>query len=419
MGLLRGRYDQDDAPGQVNHFEALSTALAGTVGMGNIGGVALAIAIGGPGAVFWMWMTAVVGMATKFFTCTLAVMYRGTDDDGTPQGGPMYVIATALPRLRPLAVLFAAAGMVGSLPAFQTNQLVQILREVVAIPNGWLDPANAGVFNLAAGMTLAGIAVVVIFGGLSRIVSVASRLVPLMAVLYIGAALTAIALNVDAVPGVLWLILSDAFTGSAVGGGALGAVILYGVQRGAYSNEAGVGTEAIAHGAARTTEPVREGLVAMVGPVVDTLLVCTATAVVILLSGVWQQGDSGGVTLTAQAFETLLGTPGLIVLFVCVICFATTTLFTYSFYGSQCFRFLFGDARVNVYRWTYVGFIVVAALVSLNAAIGLIDAAFGLMVVPTMLSTLLLGRQSPRRGGRLFCAVSGKRRAADCRGRRT
>jgi len=287
--LLRGRYDDPDDPGQINHFQALSSALAGTIGMGNIAGVALAITVGGPGAIFWMWMTAILGIATKFFTCSLAIMYRGRDSAGALQGGPMYVIREALhPRWRFLAYWFAFFGLIGALPALQANQLVQILRDVVFIDQGFLAAdADPFTFNLTTGALITVLSATVIFGGLPRIAAVASRLVPSMTALYLGTTALVLLLNADALPGVLSLILKDAFTGEAMGGGALLTVILYGVQRGAYSNDAGIGTEAMAHGAARTREPIREGLVAMLGPVVDTLLICTATASVILVSGVW------------------------------------------------------------------------------------------------------------------------------------
>ena len=405
--LLMGRYDSSDDPGEISHFQALSSALAGTVGMGNIGGVALAITVGGPGAIFWMCMTAIVGIATKFFTCSLAVMYRGRDSSGDLQGGPMYVIRAALsPKLRFLAYMFASFGLIGCLPAFQANQLVQALREVVFVE---LNILEAGVahptFNIVAGCIIAVIAATVIFGGLQRIARVASRVVPFMAVLYLGTALVAVLTNITELPAVIALIVTDAFTGDAVAGGALLTVILYGVQRGAYSNEAGIGTESMAHGAARTKEPIREGLVAMLGPAIDTLLICSATAFMILLSGVWQSSGESGVTLTASAFQALLGTPGLVILFVCVLCFASTTIFTYSFYGTQCASFLFGAHRKQHYRWVYIGFIVVASAVTLETAIGIIDGAFALMAIPTMISTLLLAPKVKEAAKRYFAGI--------------
>lgn len=392
IDLLRGRYDNEAAPGEITHFQALSAALAGTIGMGNIAGVALAITIGGPGAIFWMWVTAVIGIATKFFTCTAAVMYRGVDENGRVRGGPMWVIRTALgPRLQFLATLFCIAGLIGCLPAVQTNQLVQISRDLFAIPAGILSvDGDHRWFNAAMGVLIAITTATVMLGGLKRVARVATGLVPAMALLYVGTAGIVIAMNLHDVPGVFALIVSDAFTGDSVAGGALGTVILYGVQRGAFSNEAGIGTEALAHGAARTSEPVREGLVAMVGPIVDTLLICTATALTILLSGVHESTDASGVTLTAAAFSTSLGLFGTVVIATCVLAFSMTTIFTYNFYGEQCFAFLFGARRGVIYRWIFIAFIIVAAMVSLDTAIGFIDGAFALMAIPTMTATLLL-----------------------------
>lgn len=391
FALLTNRYDHSDAPGHVSHARALSTALAGTIGMGNIAGVALAIQIGGPGAIFWMWVTAIIGMATKFFTCSLAVMYRGQDDRGEVQGGPMYVIRNALPkRWHWLAYMFAAFGMIGSLPVLQTNQLVQAIRESILIPGGVIAAGSdvSGV-NLLLGTGIALLAAVVIFGGILRISSVAVRVVPLMGLLYVGAAVLALVLHADQVPAAFALILHDAFTGEAAAGGSLLAMILYGVRRGAYSNEAGIGTESLAHGAAKTREPVREGLIAMLGPIFDTLLICTATALVVITAGSWQ-GDATGVTMTAQAFTQLLGTSGTAVVVVCVVAFASTTILTYSFYGGQCASFLFGSASIPRYRWAYVAFVVVASVLSLQTAINIIDTAFALMAIPTMFSALWL-----------------------------
>jgi len=392
IAILRGRYDNPDDPGQISHAAALSAALAGTVGMGNIAGVALAIHVAGPGAIFWMWLTAILGIATKFYTCTLAVMFRGKDDRGELQGGPMYVIREALPaKFMPLAWLFAAAGMIGSLPAVQANQLVEALREVVLIPAGWLDAeANPDRANMLLGGAIAALTAAVIFGGLSRIATLATALVPSMTVLYAGAALTALVLNASAIPGVFSLIISDAFTGAAAAGGSLWFVLITGIRRGAYSNEAGIGTEAMAHGAARTNEPVREGLVAAVGPIVDTLIVCTATALMILLSGVWQQSDASGVALTASAFDSLLGTAGTLIIIACVTCFSLTTIFTYSYYGEKCLSFLAGTRYGMLYRYIAVVSVFVFAIVSLETAINVIDGAFALMAIPTMTAALML-----------------------------
>lgn len=411
VALILGRYDDEDndpAAGQISHFRALSAALAGTVGLGNIGGVALAITIGGPGAIFWMWVTAVVGIATKFFTCSLAVMYRGVDAQGRPQGGPMYVIQEALgPRFRPLAIMFCVFCMIGALPLFQTNQLVQIFREV-GVPALWPEryaSMNPFHINLVLGVSLTILTAIVIAGGIQRISAVAARLVPFMALLYTGAAVGACLLHITAVPQALGLIISDAFSGQAAAGGALGTVISYGVQRGAFSNEAGIGTEALAHGAARTREPIREGLVAMLGPIIDTLLVCTATALMILLSGVWESTDANGITLTANAFQALLGTPGLVLLLICVICFGSTTVFTMAFYGSQAATFLFGETAAAGYRVAYVLAVFAAAIISLKTAIGFIDAAYALMAIPTMVSAILLAPKVMEAADRYFARL--------------
>lgn len=417
LALLRGRHKDDSAPGDISHFQALSAALAGTIGLGNIGGVALAIAIGGPGAIFWMWVTAIFGIATKFFTCSLAVMYRHTDARGRTHGGPMYVITEGLgARWRWLAVFFAVFGMIGALPVFQTNQLVQILREIVILESSVLDlsdPAKVDnitlAINLALGLGIALITCMVIFGGITRIARFAAALVPAMTVVYLLTVATALTLNYTKVPAALLLIITDAFSADAAAGGALLSMILYGVRRGAFSNEAGIGTEALAHGAAKTREPIREGLVAMLGPIVDTLIICTATAVMILLSGVWQTSDDNGITLTARAFDALLGRPGTLALIACVCCFAMTTIVTYSFYGGQCARFLFGHRAPYFYQWVYVGFVLVAAVISLQTAIGIIDGAYALMAIPTMVSAILLAPKVKAAADRYFAQLDAQR----------
>lgn len=390
IALLSGKYDKE-GPGEITHFQALSSALAGTIGMGNIAGVAVAITVGGPGAVFWMWATAILGITTKFFTCTLSVMYRGQDSEGNLQGGPMYVITEGLgEKYRPLAVFFCVAGVVGCLPLFQTNQLVQTIREVIFLKNGWISADQITAFNLAAGLILAAVVSTVIFGGLGRIARVASRLVPVMALIYISAAFYVLMLNFQEVPHYLALIVTDAFSGLAVAGGAIGTVIATGVRRGAFSNEAGIGTEAMAHGAARTSEPVREGLVAMLGPVIDTLIICTATALLILMTGAWQLTDLSGVSITNAAFEMALPGYGSYLLIVCVFFFSITTIFSYSYYGSKCLSFLIGAERKHYYNYIIVVMTVVASMLSLDAMVGLVDGAFALMAIPTMTSTILL-----------------------------
>ncbi len=390
--VITGKYDDPDAPGDINHFQALSSALAATVGMGNISGVAIAISMGGPGALFWMWISALVGMMTKFYTCTLAVMYRGTDSSGKLQGGPMYVIREGLgEKWKPLAMMFALCGLIGCTPMFQSNQLTQIIRDKLLVPYGVVDAGATFTSDAMIGLFLVGLVSLVIFGGIKRIGIVAAKLVPLMVILYSGAVLYIVISNLTEVPAMFALIISDAFTGTAVMGGAVGEVIRTGIRRAAFSNEAGIGTEALAHGAAKTNEPVREGLVAMIEPVIDTLIVCTMTGLAILITGVWVDTSADGVTLTAMAFtEGIPGSLGLILLVVCVLIFSLTTMFTYSYYGTKCLGFLIGAERQHWYNYFYIFSIWFGAVASINAVISLVDGAFALMAIPTMTSTLLL-----------------------------
>ena len=387
--ILLGKYDSKDDPGQITHFEALSSALAGTVGMGNIAGVAVAIHTGGPGAVFWMWITAILGMSTKFFTCTLSVLYRGYDDKGEIQGGVMYYIEKGLgEKFKPLSVMFSISGLFGSLVFFQANQLSQIIRDFIYYP---LDifQTNPNMGNFITGIFVAGLVSVVIFGGIQRIAKVASKLVPLMVGLYLLAAFIIILKNVQQIPSVFMIIFKDAFTGESVAGGAIGSMIIIGVRRGLFSNEAGTGTETMAHGAAKTKEPIREGLVAMLGPFIDTIIVCSITALIILISGVYTE-DVNGVSMTALAFENELGILGKVFLIIAVLTFAFSTMFGYSFYGRKCVSYLFGTKAKNIYNYIYVIMIVVASVASLDIAINFVDSAYALMVIPTMVATILL-----------------------------
>lgn len=401
IDILLGKYDSDDDPGQITHFEALSSALAGTVGMGNIAGVAVAIHTGGPGAVFWMWVTAILGMSTKFFTCTLALMYRGKDDKGEIQGGVMYFIEEGLGRsYRPLAIMFSVSGLLGCIVFFQANQLSQIVRDYLYEPMQ-LFQGNPTAGNFVTGILVATLVAVVIFGGIKRIAKVASRMVPTMVGLYIIAAILILAKNITDVPSIFKLIISDAFTGNAVSGGALGSMIIIGVRRGMFSNEAGTGTETMAHGAAKTKEPVREGLVAMLGPFIDTLIVCTITAVIILLSGVYVE-DLNGVSMTAEAFKKELGIYGQIFLTIAVLNFALSTMFGYSYYGQKCASFVFGTRWKNTYNFVYVFMIVVGSVASIDIAVNFVDSAYALMVIPTMVSTLLLAPKVLEESKRYF-----------------
>ena len=391
--VLRGKYDNPDDPGEISHFQALATALAATVGMGNIAGVAVAIAIGGPGAIFWMWVSAVIGMATKFFTCTLAVMYRGKDSEGNIQGGPMYFIMEGLGRKwKSLAVLFSVAGLVGALPVFNVNQLTQAVNFILLAPNG---VQTGFVTNLIIGLVLVILTSIVIFGGLSRISKTVGKLVPAMVLLYFISVLVILFVNMEQVPYYFSLIFTDAFEannfkGDSFLGGMLGGLIILGIRRGAFSNEAGIGTSPMAHGAAKTNEPVREGLVAMLGPAIDTLVVCTLTALAILVTGVWQTTDANGVSLTAAAFDQSIPFFGNYLLMICIAIFSISSLFSYSYYGTKCLSFLIGADKKHYYNYFYILSILIGATTSLNMMINLIDGFFALMAIPTMISTIIL-----------------------------
>lgn len=392
--VLRGKYDDPDDPGQITHFQALTTALSSTIGMGNIAGVAVAISIGGPGAVFWMWVSAVVGMSTKFFTCTLAIMFRGRDSAGELQGGPMYFIMEGLGKSwKPLAVMFSVCCMVGALPVFNVNQLTQAINDILLRPNG-VDVGFTS--NLIIGLVLVGITALVILGGLGRISKTASKLVPSMVLLYFVSVLIILAVNIDVVPQYLGMIFTDAFAADYFPkdkpflGGVLGALILLGIKRGAFSNEAGLGTAPLAHGAAKTDEPIREGLVAMLGPAIDTLVVCTLTALAILVTGVWETTSDNGVSLTASAFGAAMPGFGKYLLLICIAVFSISSLFSYSYYGSKCMSFLIGADKKHYYNYIYITSIILGATTSLSAMINLIDGVFALMAIPTMLSTIIL-----------------------------
>lgn len=405
FNVLRGKYDDPNDEGEITHFQALTTALSATVGMGNIAGVAVAIAIGGPGAVFWMWMSAIVGMATKFFTGTLAIMYRGKDSEGRTQGGPMYFIMEGMgKRWKPLAVIFSIAGLVGALPVFNVNQLTQAINDILLRPQG----IEVGfTTNLIIGLVLVGITAIVILGGLNRISKTAAKLVPTMVLIYFVAVMAILFVNIEVVPSYFKLIFTDAFsadffTGDTLLGGVVGGLILLGIKRGAFSNEAGVGTAPMAHGAAKTAQPVREGLVAMLGPAIDTIVVCTLTALAILVTDVWKTSDANGVSLTASAFAKALSEPGKYVLLLCIAVFSISSLFSYSYYGTKCLSFLFGAQNKKYYNWVYILSILLGATTSLGMMINLIDGFFAIMAIPTMIATLYMAPRVMREAKKYF-----------------
>jgi len=397
IAILMGRYDTPDANGEISHQQALAAALSNTMGLGNIAGVALAIVAGGPGAVFWMWMSAIVGIATKFFTCSLGVMYRGKDSLGNLQGGPMYVIREALPRpYYPLAILFSLAGLIGTLPIFQANQLTALIQDTVLAGTG------PGWAPLAIGVVIAIVVGSVIFGGLPRVAKVAVALLPTMVLVYLAMTMWVLANHLSDIPRVIATIFTEALSPTAVGGGFLG-VMLIGISRGAFSNEAGVGTEVMAHSAAKTDEPIREGMLATLGPVFDTLVVCTCTALVILLAGNWQSpGDMSGITLTADAFRSEMGNAGLITLGFVALILSTTTMFAGWYFGAKCFGFLVGAQWQPYFRWFFVAAVVFGATVSIDVVFNLISASYGIMAIPTMVSAIILAPRVLRAAERYF-----------------
>lgn len=389
INVLRGKYDDKNDPGQISHFQALSGALAATIGMGNISGVAVAIATGGPGAIFWMWVSAFLGMATKFFTCSLAVMYRGKDANGEIQGGPMYFIQEGLgKKWMPMAIFFAVVGAFGATPVFQTHQTIDAIKDILLVPNGITE--DSFLLNLGLGVLIATVVGLVIFGGVTRIGSVAARLVPSMVVLYVGSVIMVLLLNLGEVIPSLALIIKDAFTAQAALGGAVGALIITGARRAAFSNEAGIGTAPMMHGAAKTKEPIREGLVAMLGPAIDTLIICTMTGLCILVTGAWKSGDLNGITLTAKAFSISLPFIGPYILLICVLIFAITTIFGLAYYGRKCFAYLVGPKYGAYFNYWYVGLVLLGSVTSLEAIVSFIDLAYGLMAFPTMIAAILL-----------------------------
>ncbi|MDF2157760.1 alanine/glycine:cation symporter family protein [Algoriphagus sp. CAU 1675] len=388
ISLFKGKYDDDLAPGQITSFQALSSAIAATVGLGNISGVAIAISMGGPGAIFWMWVSAFVGMATKFYSCSLAIMFRGKDSAGVVQGGPMYVIEEGMgKKWKFLSIIFSLAGIVGLLAIFQANQLSAVFRAVILEPSGI---SSSETTRWIIGISMMILVATVILGGIQRIASVASKLVPFMVGLYFVTVLIIVAKYVGDVPDMLLKIVTDAFTGEAAAGGVVGAVIVTGARRAAFSNEAGIGTAPMVHGASKNREPIREGLIAMLGPFIDTIVVCTLTALVIMLTGVWQSTEADGVRLTLEAFETALPGIGKYLLMTAVLIFALSTMFTYSYYGHKCFNYLFGAKRADFYNYFYLITIVAGAVASLEVVVSLVDGMYAIMAIPTMISTIYL-----------------------------
>ena len=380
--------------GQISSFQALMSAIASTVGMGNIAGVAIAITVGGPGAIFWMWVSALVGMATKFFEGALAIMYKGHDSAGQPQGGTMYIILNGLgKKWRFWAYFFAVFGLIGTLCVMQANQLVESITTVFTTPAGI---ENTLMLRFIMGVIISLIVGVVIIGGIQRISVISEKIVPVMVGCYMLLVLVIICMNFEKLPEVFASIFHSAFSMEAGIGGILGTALI-GARRAAYVNEAGVGTASMMHGASRNDSPVREGLVAMIGPAIDSGLVCTLTALPILIAGNYTVGgDIKGLYIALNSFEHLLPGWGQYLLMVMVFCFAFSTMFSYSYYGLKCTNFLFGAHNAKYYNYFYLVMIVVAAMIPLGAVVAIMDLAFALMALPTMMSLLILAPRVKR-----------------------
>lgn len=395
IAIARGKYDDVSAKGDVSSLQALSAAVAATVGLGNISGVAIAIHDGGPGVVFWIWMTALIGMCIKFYSGSLAILYRSIDSNGKMQGGPMFYITQGLgKKAKPLAIFFSLAGLFGFLGVFTANQFTETFIKVIRpeenlLPLGGNESDALFNWKLLIGVLLAVVSSAVIFGGLKHIAKVATAIVPFMVMVYLIVVILVMIDNASLVLPSLKLIITEAWNFNTIVTGGFWGLVIIGVRRAMFSNEAGLGSAPMYHGQSKNNEPIREGLVAMLGPFIDTILVCTFTAIVLILSGAYLDEESG-IVMTIHAFEATLGNWGGILLMVIVSAFALSTLFTYSYYGVKSLSFLTNVKIGKFYNGYFVIMIVFAAIASLEVVKNLIDLSYALMVIPNMIAILLL-----------------------------
>lgn len=394
LSVVAGKYSKKGDEGDINHFKALTTALSATVGTGNIVGVALAIYLGGPGAIFWMWITGFFGMMLKLVECTLALKYRKFNSDGTVSGGPMYYMEYGLKdklgkHAKTLAVIFAAAAVLCSLGTgnmAQSNSMTDVLYTSYGTPHIW------------TGLIIAALVLLIVVGGLKRIAEVTSRLVPFMAVVYFLAAILVIILNFDKIGSSFYLIFHDAFTGTAATGGFVGSAFILtltmGVRRGLFSNEAGQGSAPMAHAAAKTPYPLREGMVASLEPFIDTIFICTLTALVIIMTGAWESGVAG-VGMTVIAFEAGLAKINLgylapHIIAMGLLLFAFSTIISWSYYGSRAANYLFGEKAIKPYYYLYALFVFFGAIWGLDLVWSFVDMVITFMTIPNLIAILLL-----------------------------
>ena len=380
----------------ISRFEALSAVLASTVGLGNISGVAIAIYMGGPGVLVWMWITAALGAVIKFYSSSLAVMLRENEKDGSPLGGPMYYMTLGLPKMgKTLAIWFSFAGLFGVLPAFTANQLTQTVVTVVQ-PDQYL-PLGDLYWKIILGIVFVIITAWVILGGLQKIVKVTAKLVPLMVMLYFSIGVFILFDNSSLVLPALNAIFTEAFNfNTAVTGGFWGLVLL-GIRRAVFSNESGVGNAPMYHGQSETKEPIHEGLVAALGPLLDTVLVCSITGIIIIISEAYLGQEFNGIVLTLEAFNRLFFGIGDQLLLLMVLVFGISTLFTYSYYGVKCLDFLTQKKWGYVYNYIYLASIILSAIATVDVVIGIIDLSFALMCIPNMIAILYLSPKVKKR----------------------
>lgn len=383
--VIRGKYDKKSDPGQISHFQALMTALSATIGLGNIGIVAIIIKYGGPGAVFWMVIAGIIGMATKYAESTLAILFRKIDKDGTVRGGPMYYIEYGLgKKFRPMAKFYAlsiAIGSFGIANMFQTNQSAIILHQSFNIP------------HLLTGTVMMIFGAIVIIGGIRRIAKVTSFLVPIMAITYIIGCIIVITFHFEKLPTLFYTIIKSAFSNTGLTGGAVATMhmaILQGVKRACFSNEAGLGSAAIAHSAASTTEPVREGVVALLGPFIDTVTICTLTALVILTTGVWETSSLVGVPLTAAAFDSVIDGFGHYFIPIAATLFAFSTLISWSYYGETAVHYLTGKKGVLPFKIIFCIAALLGSIWKVQAVLDFSDIMTGMMILPNLIAIWLL-----------------------------
>ncbi len=415
LHVVAGRFSKKGDEGDINHFKALTTALSATVGTGNIVGVALAIYLGGPGAIFWMWITGFFGMMLKLVECTLALKYRKFNSDGTVSGGPMYYMEYGLKdklgrHAKTLAVIFAAAAVICSLGTgnmAQSNSMTDVLvtNYNFSFITNWLTGSFSFLQSYAdqlpsilIGLLIAMLVLLIVIGGLKRIAEVTSKLVPFMAVVYFLAAILVIGLNYDKIGSSFYLILNDAFTGTAATGGFVGSAFILtltmGVRRGLFSNEAGQGSAPMAHAAAKTPYPLREGMVASLEPFIDTIFICTLTALVIIMTGAWESGIAG-VGMTVVAFETGLAKVNLghiapHIVSVGLLLFAFSTIISWSYYGSRAANYLFGEKAIKPYYYLYSVFVFFGAIWGLDLVWSFVDMVITFMTLPNLVAILLL-----------------------------